>query len=65
MIRINQLKLPVGHRPGELIKKAARALKIREEEIAGLHIVRQSVDARKKPVIVYSYIVDVQVIGGR
>ena len=36
MIRINQLKLPVGHRPGELTKKAARALKIREEEIAGL-----------------------------
>lgn len=65
MIRINQLKLPVGHRPGELIKKAARALKIREEEIAGLHIVRQSVDARKKPEIVYSYIVDVQVKGGR
>ncbi len=65
MIRINQLRIPIGHSPRELSKKAARALRLREEEIAGLQIVRQSVDARKKPDLVYSYIVDVQIKGGR
>ncbi len=61
MIRINQLKLPVEHKPEDLLKKAAKALRIRPEEILKLEIRRQSLDARKKPELFYSYTIDVTV----
>ena len=63
MIRISQLKLPLGHSAGDLRKKAARVLKIRPDQICGLTIVKQSVDARKKPDIFYQYTLDVQIKG--
>lgn len=63
MIRITQLKLPVGHTGEALKNKAAKTLKIRPEEITGFHIRRQSLDARKKPELYYSYTVDVEVAG--
>ena len=59
MIRINQLALEVTHGPGALKKKAAKLLKIQETMIAGISIVRRSIDARKKDNLLYSYIVDV------
>ena len=59
MIRINQLALEVGHGPGALKKKAAKLLKIQETAIERVTIVRQSIDARKKDNLLYSYIVDV------
>ena len=59
MIRINQLALEVGHGPGALKKKAARLLKVQETAIERVVIVRQSIDARKKDNLLYSYIVDV------
>ena len=49
MIRISQVKLPVGHAPEEPLRKAARILKIRPEEIKELHIRKRSLDARKRP----------------
>ena len=49
MIRISQVKLPVGHGPEELKKKAARILKTAPEKLRSLEIWKQSVDARKKP----------------
>ncbi len=63
MIRINQLKMPLGHSEEGLRAKAAKALRIKEGRIAKLNIVKQSVDARKKPEINYSYVVDVAVGG--
>ncbi len=59
MIRIQQLKLPVGHSREALYQKAARTLRIKREQILSLTIQKQSIDARKKPDIFYSYIVDV------
>ena len=61
MIRINQLKMPLGHSRQELLEKAARLLGIPGSEIERLNLVKQSIDARKKPDIMYSYIVDVAV----
>lgn len=61
MIRINQLKLPVEHEPEELIKKAAKLLGIPAGEIKALTIVKQSLDARKKGNLHYTYAVDVSV----
>ena len=60
MIRITQLKLPVGHTPEALVKKAAKALKITPEAVLELKIRKQSLDARKKPDLFYTYTVDVK-----
>ena len=65
MIRITQLKLPVEHSPEALKKKAAKLLRIVPEEIEKVVICRQSLDARKKPELFYSYTVDVQVAPGK
>ena len=59
MIRINQLKMPLGHDRASLLEKAARVLRVPSGEIEKLTIVKQSVDARKKPDIWYSYVVDI------
>ncbi len=59
MIRINQLTLPADHGPEDIKKKAAKLLRISEDEIADVRIIRRSVDARKKENILFSYIVDV------
>lgn len=63
MIRIHQLKLSIYHKPDELKKKAAKMLRISPEQIRSLHIVRQSVDARKKEDILYIYTVLVETKG--
>lgn len=60
MIRIHQLKLSVNHKPEELKRKVAKALSIPEEAIHSLHIVKQSVDARKKENLLFIYTVDVE-----
>ncbi len=60
MIRISQLKLPVEHTEEDLRRKAAKLLRISADEIRALHIRRRSLDARKKPVLFYSYLVDVE-----
>ena len=65
MIRITQLKLPVERSPEALKKKAAKLLRIVPEEIEKVVICRQSLDARKKPELFYSYTVDVQVAPGK
>ncbi len=64
MIRINQIKVSIERRNTMAIlrKKAAECLRIRECDIKKLTIVRQSVDARKKPDIYYSYVIDVEVL---
>ena len=49
MIRINQLKLPLGHSREQLYEKAAKTLGIHREDMDTFSIVKQSVDARKKP----------------
>jgi len=46
MIRINQLKLPVEHKPEELKKKAAKALRISPEQVEKLEIRRRSLEKK-------------------
>lgn len=59
MLRINQLKLPVVHSEQDLIRKMLKVL--RTKEIKEYRIVRRSVDARKKPDLYFSYLIDVSV----
>ena len=63
MIRINQLKLPVTHTEKDLYKKAAKLLRVPEEQIQSLAPVRQSLDARKKNELLYIYSLDASVAG--
>lgn len=62
MIRINQINVQVNQKNTEqqLRKKASQVLKISDKEIKSLRIVRQSIDARKKPDIFYSYVIDIE-----
>ena len=60
MIRISQIKLRPEEGEGQLLAKAARILKTDQQNILQLRIVKQSIDARKKPDIWYSYVVDVE-----
>lgn len=63
MIRINQLKGGADASGTELRKKAASLLKITESEIESFRIVKQSIDARRKPDIVFSYVVELNLAG--
>lgn len=59
MIRLSQITMPVGHTHEALVQKCCKALKISAGDIKEFRIVKQSIDARKMPDIVYSYVVDV------
>lgn len=63
MIRIGQLKVNVPHTQGDLEQEILKALKIKESDLISWEIVKQSVDARKKPKIKFVYTVDVKVRG--
>lgn len=63
MIRIQQLKLKPGHSKQSLLEKAAKILQLDTSQIGSLQIRRQSVDARKKPEIFLSYVVDIKLVG--
>ncbi|MGN0381236.1 MAG: NAD(P)/FAD-dependent oxidoreductase [Suilimivivens sp.] len=59
MLRINQLRLPVGHSKEELIRRVQKVLRCRE--VPEITIVRRSVDARKKPELYFNYILNIKV----
>lgn len=61
MLRMDQVKMPIGHSQGDLKKKAAQLLKAGTSDILEVRILRQSIDARKKPRICYSYCLAVNV----
>ena len=55
MIKISQLKMKPGQGMDELSEAARRILHLRENEEFDLQILKQSIDARKKPDISYVY----------
>lgn len=61
MIRIQQLKMPLRHDDAALLQKVKKILRIRDTDIISWKITRQSVDARKKPVLQYVYTIDLKV----
>lgn len=63
MIRINQLKGSVEADIMQLKKKAAALLKVSMEDISSFQIMKQSIDARKKPSIIISYVVELEIKG--
>lgn len=61
MIRVNQIKMPLIHSAEELVSKAAKILHIGKADILSWQIVKKSIDARKKPEIYFTYVVDIVV----
>lgn len=61
MIRIEQIKLKIGQKTNVLYREAARILRIGEPDILFLQIVKRSLDARKKPDLFYSYVIEVKI----
>ncbi len=59
MIRLSQITMPVGHSVEALEQKCYKLLKISPKDVKKFQIVKQSIDARKKPDIMFSYVVDV------
>lgn len=59
MIRLSQITMPVGHSREALEQKCYKLLRIAKSDVTSFTIVKQSIDARKKPDIFYSYTVDV------
>lgn len=61
MLRVNQVKVKTGHSRAQLVNKTAELLHIPAQDILDIRPVRQSVDARKKPEVYFSYSLDVTV----
>ena len=71
MLRIQQLNLEIprfqteeeydNYQNQQLEKKILKLLKLQPKDLISFSIVRRSLDARKKPKLFYSYIVDVEV----
>ncbi|MCQ2493446.1 MAG: NAD(P)/FAD-dependent oxidoreductase [Lachnospiraceae bacterium] len=65
MLRINQIKLnadtPQQNYEEKLRDAIAKALRVGKEEISDIQIIRRSLDARKKPELFYSFLVDFNV----
>lgn len=58
MLRINELKLPIDHSIEELEEKISKKLNTKSDY--SYSIFRRSLDARKKPDLFFSYIIDIE-----
>lgn len=61
MLRISQIRLLPGQSEQELEDKIRKILHLKKSECIKYQILKQSIDARKKPDVYYSYILDVEV----
>ena len=52
MIRISQLKMPLGHTRKDLLLKAAKELRIQPEMIKEVELIKQSVDEKSRRSII-------------
>lgn len=59
-IRVNNVTLTIDDDKSLLKHKVAKKLKIRENEIKDLKIIKESLDARKKDAIKFNYCVDIK-----
>ena len=64
MIRISNIRMPLDYQPEQLEKKVCKLLRTRSG-IQAIHLVKQSVDARKKSDLHFVLSVDVEAEGER
>lgn len=63
MLRISQIKVSIEESLDSIPKKIIKKLHIKESELLSYRIYKESIDARKKDQIMFSYIVDCKVMG--
>ncbi len=61
MLRLTDLKLPLGHGDGAIRSALLKRLRIPDRDLVGFSVFRRSTDARKKPAITLTYTLDVEV----
>lgn len=61
MLKINQIKLPVGHSEQDLKERIRKELRLSAHDVFSYEIIKRSLDARKKPQLYYVYCVQVKV----
>ncbi len=61
MLRLSEVKLPIDHPEGAIEAAILKRLGIPPEALTGFSIFKRSVDARKAPAILFTYILDVNV----
>lgn len=55
MIKVDQVKVNIDYTQSDLIKKCSKILKVHPNDIVECEILKQSIDARKKPEIYYVF----------
>ena len=63
MIKISQIKLPIGHKETDLDNKIRKILRLDKKQNFSYEIVKRSIDARNKDDIFYNYTIDVKYTG--
>ncbi len=63
MIRINEIKQSLDSNKEDLFAACKKILKVKDEQIKSLTIMRQSIDSRKKDNVFFCYTVDVEIEG--
>jgi len=58
LLKIEGLKQRPGRGPRDLVREAARLLRVGENDIKSIHVLRRSVDAREDVELVYTVAVD-------
>src|ERR1700744_6518232 len=61
MLRLTELKLPVGHSEQELTTAILKLLGVPRDALLSFTVVRRGQDARKKPRVLYVYTIDAEV----
>ena len=61
MLRLSEAKLPIEHTEADLTALVLTRLHLAEGELTGYTVFKRSVDARKAPIILFTYILDVSV----
>ena len=61
MIKISQIKLPIGHKETDLDNKIRKILRLDKKQNFSYEIVKRSIDARNKPELSYVYTVEVKI----
>jgi uncharacterized FAD-dependent dehydrogenase len=61
MLRLTELKLPLGHEEGALRSAILARLKIRAQDLVGFSVFRRATDARKRTAIALTYTLDLEV----
>src|SRR5580658_1132918 len=61
MLRLTELKLPLGHGADDIAAAILERLQIKPDDLHGYSVFRRAIDARKKSAIALTYTLDIDV----